>query len=282
MTTVRTLLRTLAERLRPRLGGEAAHAEARLLLAAATGIDRLGQARDPEAPVPPPVAARALALAARRADGAPLAHLTGRREFYGLDLAVGPEVLVPRPDSETLIDAALAHLPRGRAARVLDLGTGSGCPLLALLHERPTAWGVGVDRSPAALTYARRNAATLGLDDRCAFLCGDWWEAVAGRFDVVLANPPYVASGEIEGLMVEVGAHEPRLALDGGRDGLAAYRRLIPGLAARLLPGGVAVLEIGHDQGPAVQGLARGAGLDRTRLMQDLGRRNRCLVVTIG
>ncbi|MFW5834802.1 MAG: peptide chain release factor N(5)-glutamine methyltransferase, partial [Pseudomonadota bacterium] len=267
MTTLTRLLADLTARLGGRLDHQAARREARLLVAHATGLDRLRQAADPAAPIPPEACAQALDLAERRARGAPLAYLLGQREFFGLEFAVGPGVLVPRPDSEVLVEAALAHLPPDRPARIVDLGTGSGCLLLAVLAERPLAYGLGVDRSAAALGYARLNAHRLGLADRAGFVQGDWWQALGGRFDVVLANPPYIRSAEIDGLMPEVRDHEPREALDGGSDGLADYRRLLAGLPDHLADGGCALFEIGYDQGADLLALARAAGFCRVRLL---------------
>ncbi|MFP4127371.1 MAG: N5-glutamine methyltransferase family protein, partial [Alphaproteobacteria bacterium] len=172
-----------------------------------------------------------------------------------------------------------AHLPPERTARVLDLGTGSGCLLLAVLHARPHAFGLGVERSAAALAYAARNRKQLGLADRCGLVRASWLDAVAGRFDLVLANPPYIPAGEIDALMTDVRDFEPRLALDGGDDGLAPHRLILEGLAERLAPGGLALFEIGHEQGLAALAAANDAGFARARLLRDLGDRDRCLAV---
>jgi release factor glutamine methyltransferase len=214
--------------------------------------------RDPGRPVD---VAAFHALVARRAAHEPLALIVGQREFWSLDLAVSPATLIPRPDSETLIEAALATFAgRDLPRRLLDLGTGTGCLLLAALSEFPAAFGVGVDRSFAAVALAARNAAMLGLAGRAAFLCADWTLALDARFDLVLSNPPYIPTAQIDGLMPEVARYEPRSALDGGADGFSAYRRLVPDLARLLAPGGVAVLEVGAGQAPTVARLARSAG----------------------
>jgi len=244
--------------------------EARLLLADALGVPAIALQRDPRAHLDSlaPAAAGAAAFEARlarRAAHEPLAFILGHREFWSLDFAVSPATLIPRPESETLIEAALAAIP-GRTAphRFLDLGTGTGCLLLSALHEFPGAFGVGVDRSPDAAALAAANAAALGLAGRAAVLCADWDAALAARFDLVLCNPPYIPTGDIRGLQPEVAEHEPPAALDGGANGLDAYRRIIPSLPALLRPTGVAVLELGAGQAPAVARIAADCGLSAT------------------
>jgi release factor glutamine methyltransferase len=205
------------------------------------------------------------ALVARRAAREPLALILGRREFWSLEFAVSSATLIPRPDSETLIEAALAAFAdRAPPRRVLDLGTGTGCLLLAALSEFRGAIGVGVDRSAAAAALAARNAASLGMADRATFVCGDWASALDGRFDLVVCNPPYIPSSDLRDLMPEVARYEPHSALDGGADGLAAYRRLLPELHRLLTPNGFAALELGAGQGETVAGLARDAGFSAT------------------
>jgi release factor glutamine methyltransferase len=202
------------------------------------------------------------ALLARRCAREPLALILGRREFWSLDFAVSADTLIPRPESETLVESALAAFPdRDKPRAILDLGTGTGCLLLAALHEFPRAFGVGVDRSAAAAGLAARNAAALGLAGRAAFLCADWDTPLAGRFDLVLCNPPYIPTSDIDGLMPEVARYEPRSALDGGTDGLNGYRRVFTSLSCRLTEGGVAILELGQGQAESVAGLAQAAGL---------------------
>lgn len=224
--------------------------------------------------------ARLDALLARRLAHEPMAFILGRQGFWTLDLEVSPATLIPRADSETLIEAALAAFPDRNAVRtVLDLGTGTGCLLLAALVEFPGAWGLGVDVSPAAAALATRNARAAGLAGRAALLCADWDAAIIGKFDLVLANPPYIESAAIAGLMPEVAAHEPASALDGGADGLEAYRRLIPALLGLLTPGGVAILEIGQGQAAATAELARRAGFETPALRQDLAGIPRALVL---
>ena len=201
-------------------------------------------------------------LIARRAAHEPLAFILGWREFWSLRFHVSPATLIPRPDTETVVETALALCPdRHAPIRMLDLGIGTGCLLLAVLHERPGAFGVGVDRSEAASHLARHNARDLGLAARSAFLCGDWAASINGRFDLVLSNPPYIATPDLAALMPEVAQHEPRTALDGGSCGLTAYRAIIAVLPRLLSPSGVAVLELGAGQSEAVAAIAGAAGL---------------------
>ncbi|MDE2334218.1 MAG: peptide chain release factor N(5)-glutamine methyltransferase [Rhodospirillales bacterium] len=233
-----------ASHLLAQAGIEDASREARHLLALARGIElRCLIGTD----VPPAAAARFATLVARRAAREPLAFIAGHAGFWTLDLEVGPATLIPRADSETLIEAARAHALDARL--ILDLGTGSGALLLAALSEFPRAFGVGVDRVAAAAALARRNARRNGLAERSAFLTGDWDTAIAGRFDIILINPPYIAESALAALQPEVRDHEPHTALAAGPDGLAAYRRLLPRLGALLTSRGIAVLEIGEGQG---------------------------------
>ena len=219
------------------------------------------------------------AMIERRAVREPVSHILGRREFWSLDFAVTRACLDPRPDSETVVEAVLSKLADwNRGWRILDLGTGSGCLLLALLSELPNATGLGVDKSPEALAVALGNARRLGLVTRARFEERDWMCELEGVFDVVVSNPPYIPTAEVDALQPEVALYEPRMALDGGRDGLDAYRAIIPSLARRLAPGGLAALEIGVTQA-AVEKLARKAGF-ATECRADLGGRDRCLILT--
>lgn len=250
-------------------GIEEPRREARLLLAFALGTNAAGLlARDM---VDPQCYADPLA---RRAAREPLAYITGHKEFWGLDFLTSPATLIPRPDTETLIEAVLAS---GIAPRsILDLGTGTGCLLLACLHEMPSAFGVGVDLNPAAAHLASRNAQRLGMGNRASFLAGSWANALTYKFDLVLSNPPYIESADIPGLMPEVAAHEPVAALDGGADGLAAYREVIQDLPRILTPDGLTVLELGTGQAKLVSELARQAGFDYA-LHRDLSGMDRAI-----
>ena len=248
--------------------------DAELLLAHALGITRerllltLG-----DWTVPPAFDA----LVERRADHEPVAYLTGTRAFWTIDLHVAPGVLVPRADSETLIEAAVAHFAGTPGpARVLDLGTGSGALLLAALDQWPRASGVGLDASPAALTIARANATRLGLGDRAQLERGGW-AGTGESFDLILCNPPYIADDAV--LPSEVQAWEPASALFAGTDGLDDYRRIAPLLRGQIAPGGIACIEIGSDQGERAAALFQAQGL-HVVVRRDLAGLDRCLVVT--
>lgn len=214
---------------------------------------------------------RALADRSRRK---PVSQITGRRAFWRHDFVVTPDVLDPRPETETLVAAALEQ----PFARLLDLGTGSGCILISLLADRPGAQGIGTDLSEAALAVARRNATALGVADRARFLRADWFAGVSGRFDLIVSNPPYIAAAEMAGLAPEVRDWEPHLALTPGGDGLDAYRAIAGGAGARLMPGGRIVLEIGPTQGGAVAALLGAAGFEAAQLRQDLDGRDRVVL----
>ncbi len=246
--------------------------DAEILLAHLAGVDRMTLLTGPNIEIDE-VAYDA--LVARRAAHEPVAYITGHREFWSLDIAVTPDVLIPRPDSETLIEAAKAARGDHAPATVLDLGTGSGALLLAALSEWPRARGLGIDRSAAALAVARGNADRLGFGRRTAFQAGDWARGVTERFDLVLANPPYVEDGAI--LAPDVGDFEPASALFAGADGLDAYRDLVPQLPGLLNPSGVAVVEIGATQADGVADLMAAAGLTST-LRRDLAGHDRCLI----
>ncbi|QDF06390.1 MULTISPECIES: peptide chain release factor N(5)-glutamine methyltransferase [Myxococcus] len=216
------------------------------------------------------------ALIERRMAGEPTQYLTGVREFYNRPFKVDARVLIPRPETELLVEAALRMLPKDAPGRALDVCTGSGCIAISLAAERPQATVIATDLSPDACALARENAQALGVADRVTVLQGDLFAPVpeGERFQVVVSNPPYIASGEIPGLSAEV-RREPKLALDGGPDGLVAVRRVVTGARQWLEPGGLLAMEIGEDQGPAVLELLRAAGYADARVEKDLERRER-------
>jgi release factor glutamine methyltransferase len=249
--------------------------DAELLMAHALGVEReamLLHRQQDEAP------ASFQALVERRLAHEPVAYITGRRAFWTIDLEVGPGVLIPRPDSETLIEAALAAFGEAAPATLLDLGTGPGTLLLAALAQWPAAHGVGVDCSPDALAFARRNAERLEMSDRASLLEGDWSAALDGRFDLILCNPPYVEEGAE--LPKEIALWEPAQALYAGPDGLDACRRLAPRLPRLLSPGGVACVEIGAGQAAAAAEIFAAHGFT-VATRQDLGGIPRCLILTL-
>ena len=271
-------LRAAAERLAA-AGIADARGEARRLLEVAAELSPAALIARLEEAQPADEAPRFDALIARRAAREPLSHLLGTVGFWTLELEVSADVLTPRPDTETVVEAALEAVSDRSAPRcVLDIGAGSGAILLALLSELPNAAGVATDISPAALAVARSNAQRNGLAERITFVETSWADGVDGAFDLVVSNPPYIASAVIETLEPEVKDHEPRLALDGGPDGLGPYPHLLAEARRLLKPGGAAVFEIGCDQGDAALALAREAGAQAARLRQDLAGRDRALM----
>ena len=248
-----------------RAGLDTPELDARLLLAHALGLDHAGLAAQGAARLAVDEAHAIAALAARRLRREPVARILGRKEFWGVPLRLTGETLVPRPETETLVEAALAAIASGgarsRPLRVADLGTGSGALLLALVCELPVAFGVGTDVSVPALDCARANAAALGITGRTAFVACDYGTALAGSFDLVVANPPYVPRDEIATLAPEVRDFDPRRALDGGRDGLDGYRAIAADARRLLAAGGTLVLEIGAGQSDAVSRIVAAGGL---------------------
>ena len=216
-------------------------------------------------------------MIARRVAHEPVAQIIGAKEFWSLEFKVTPATLIPRPESEHLVERALELIPRNSHGRVLDLGTGTGCLLISLLKERTHMTGLGVDISAEALEVAKSNAISSAVVQRCAFVQSDWTENVVGEFDLVLANPPYLTEEEFESAAPEVRDHEPRLALTPGTDGLAAYEAIAKGLTKVLTPGGFAVLELGIDQARRVHALLKSAGLDSIGIGLDLAGRERVI-----
>ncbi len=275
----------LAERFR-QAGLGSPRLDASILTAEACGLSREDLILKPDAVLSAGEAARIAKFAARRLAREPVSRILGRREFWGLSFRISQATLDPRPETELLVETVLGHVKAegliGVPLRVLDLGTGSGCILGALLTELPLAYGIGVDRSEAALATAHDNLSRLGLLDRMSFLCANWMSAIGGKaFDIIVCNPPYIAPSEICQLEQEVKAYDPYLALDGGEDGLEAYRIIVPQAFAALRPGGLLVVEVGYRQGMAVLDLMKQAvpapGFSGSRILTDLGATSRAV-----
>ena len=283
--TLEALQRRMMQQLKTQ-HHETAPLDARLLLEHASGLSSTDLAMQAKQEAGATLIHEAQALVALRLTGMPVAKIIGHKEFWGRRFHVSPAVLDPRPDSETLIEAALALLPEDKALRLIDLGTGSGCLLLTLLAERPLARGLGIDKSRAALSLARRNAhclklgldLSLGLRQRVALRHGDWLHGVNATADMIIANPPYIESGAIDRLDRDVSLFDPRLALDGGSDGIGPYHALIAPSFQCLTGGGHLLLEIGVTQAEAISALMAAAGFADISLRQDLAGRDRVLI----
>lgn len=285
--SVASTLGTLLADARRRLvaaGIDTAAIDARLLVEAATGASRLDFLSRSDRPIAPDVIHQLDDWLARRAAGEPVGRILGIASFYGLDFALGPDTLEPRPDTEVLVEVALGAVRSGRIAgispdgeglRLVDLGTGTGAIAISLLSRLTRAHGLATDLSRGALDIARSNAVRNGVSDRLDFAQGDFFAAAEGSFNLVLSNPPYIASDVIAGLDREVRLHDPILALDGGGDGLAAYRTILKDIKTHLVPGGLLAVEIGWDQGETVNELFDTAGLSDIQVHCDLGGRNR-------
>lgn len=277
--TVEAARRLIAARLRE-AGIETPELDARILTGAVLDLDLTGLVSAADRQLSRMQAVRLNELTVRRLEGWPVARLVGTKEFWGLPLTLSDATLVPRPDTETVVEAALELIGanRDRPLRLADLGTGSGAILLALLSELPNAYGVGTDIAIGALATAAANARRLGFSSRAAFVVSDYAAALGGGFDLIVSNPPYIASDEIDGLAPEVRYHDPHRALDGGEDGLDAYRRLVPEAASRLRPSGALIVEVGHDQQEAVKALMERAGLAGVAVRADLGGIGRAVI----
>jgi release factor glutamine methyltransferase len=278
--TVAEALRAAAARLMA-VGLPAARLESRVLAGEAFGLSREALLARDDQTLRPEDMARLDDLLARRIAGEPTARLLGRQEFWSLEFALGPDTLIPRADSETIVEAALAGIQNHDAPlRLVDFGTGSGCLLLALLSELPNATGLGIDASAGALAVAAANAGRLGLAARAEFRPGDWGRGLSGPFDLIVSNPPYIRDGEIAGLAPEVARFEPRRALAGGADGLDCYRALAPDIARLLASGGLAVLEIGQGQADGVEAILAAVGLKPAGRRADLAGIDRAISFT--
>lgn len=277
MTTLNGLRRLAEARLRD-AGIDTPDLDARYLLEHALGLTRTDFVANAERHVSETDVASALALIDRRVAREPVGRILGHREFWTIDLALNPDTLEPRPDTETVVEAVLKATPdRNANLHLLDLGTGTGCILLALLAELPNARGLGVDLSPLAVEAAVGNAERNGLSRRARFQTGDWGNGLKDRFDIVVSNPPYIPSAEIATLEPEVREHDPRRALDGGPDGLAPYRIIAAQLPGLLVPGGLVAVEVGQGQAADVARLLAAQGIGAVESVRDLGGIERCV-----
>ncbi len=283
--TIGGAMQQLAESFR-QAGLASPRLDARLLTAEACGLSREYPILKPDTVLSASEATQIANFAARRLAGEPVSRILGRREFWGLSFRISQATLDPRPETELLVETVLGYVRAegltGTPLRILDLGTGSGCILGALLTELPLAYGIGLDRSEAALAIAHDNLSQLGLLDRASFLCADWMNAIGGgAFDVIVCNPPYIAPSEICQLELEVRAYDPYLALNGGEDGLEAYRVIMPQASAALREGGLLVVEVGYRQGEALLDLMKQAvrdpGFSGSRILTDLGAASRAV-----
>ncbi|TAL02012.1 MAG: peptide chain release factor N(5)-glutamine methyltransferase [Rhodospirillaceae bacterium] len=254
-------------------GIDSPRVDARVLVAHVLGVEPASLFARGNDPFPAAYLPALTAIRARRLAREPVARIRGYREFFGHEYIIGPATLEPRADSETLVEAALnlrSEFRLERPVRVLDLGTGSGCLLLSILAAWPDAHGVGVDLAPAAIEVANANAARLGLSDRTTFLVSNWCAVLSEKFDLIVSNPPYIAGPDMDGLEPEVLRFDPLLALNGGNDGLDAYRAIVPELAKYMEPGGAALLEVGHNQAATVAALCAAHGLAHKAFHNDL------------
>jgi release factor glutamine methyltransferase len=252
--------------------------ESKSLVADILGIEKLDIITNPTLALSIEQLAMVRSATDRRARGEPLSRIAGRRSFWSIDLELSEQTLDPRADTETVVEAALARIPKDRPVTIVDFGTGSGCLLLAVLSERSLAKGVGVDISHGAARTAQKNARALGLSNRAQFIVGDWGDALTQPVDVVLSNPPYIETLVIDGLDRTVRDFDPRIALDGGQDGLDAYRRIAPQVARLLKHDGFAAIEIGVGQGYSVCRILHGAGLAPISIKSDLSGTQRCVI----
>jgi release factor glutamine methyltransferase len=257
--------------------------QARRLVGSALTISQTELFSGSDRPVDASQAGRVRAMLSRMVEHEPLSRILGRREFWALDFILSSATLDPRPETETIVEAVLRRKPdRSAPFRILDLGTGTGCLLLALLAEYPEATGFGIDLAEEAVRTAAYNAARLGFAARARFFVGDWAAAISGRFDVIVANPPYIATADLPSLPPEVADYDPRLALDGGEDGLVPYRAIAAMIPSLLLPDGIFVCEVGLDQAEPVGAILTANGLTCEGNERDLGGTARCVIGNLG
>lgn len=261
-------------------GIDNAKLDAALLVSHALKITREALLMQPERPLTAAETTAIETLLARRIKREPLAYITGRREFWSLPFRTAPGVLIPRPDTETMITAAQQLFEKQAPLSILDLGTGSGCILLSLLHQYPNATGTGVDISPQALDIATENARELALANRASFLLSRWAEELSGQFDLIVSNPPYIETAAIQNLEPEISLYEPLQALDGGMDGLDAYRQIAAQIPAHLTPQGKVILEVGFNQAEAVREIITENRLQFITYANDLAGIRRCVIAS--
>lgn len=262
-------------------GIESPGLDAALLIECVTGFGRAEQIAQSNAAISQTAYERLEALLQRRLSGEPIDNILGHREFYGLSFKISPDVLSPRPETEMLVDFVLENTGASEACRILDLGTGSGAIPIALLKNRARLEAAAVDISDKALLIAKENANTHGVADRLELLRGNWFEPVTGMFDYIISNPPYIVAGALAGLSPEVQGFDPALALDGGEDGLKAYREIAKGAGEHLKHGGYLVLEIGYDQGQSVPDILKSGGFTDIHLSQDLSGQDRMVTARL-
>ncbi len=280
--TIEGAIRTVAEGLKTS-GVENPRLDARLIVSYAAGVPPETYLIQPKRELDASTRDRAAGLMMRRMLREPMSHILGEREFWSMSFEVTPDTLTPRPDTECLVEHVLRKIKTSggnKEVAILDIGTGSGCILLALLSELPSARGVGVDINPEALSVAIRNAERHGLADRTKFAVSDCFDAVQGTYDVIVSNPPYIRTAEMTLLEPEVVKHEPVIALDGGEDGLCFYRELCAKAPAYLQQGGILAVEVGDGQAAEVSGLMERAGFSKLQTFQDLAGRNRAVMAT--
>ncbi|MGV8998070.1 MAG: peptide chain release factor N(5)-glutamine methyltransferase [Parvibaculaceae bacterium] len=280
MSTRDHAYRMLAWRLRE-AGIDNANLDARLLVQAACACGEIDMIREPGKRISEAEESSLAGFELRRLKGEPVSRILGTREFWGLDFLIGPHTLDPRADSETLVEVALKLLPVDKKTTILDLGTGSGCLLIALLHERILAEGTGIDLAMETLDLSMENARNASVSDRATFRHGRWAEGIVQKFDLVISNPPYIRASDINELTPEVRDFDPVLALSGGADGYDAYHDLAQVLPVLLEPAGHAVIELGQGQGPQVRALFEEAGLVIVTIANDLGGVPRALVARL-
>ncbi len=284
MTSTRSigaLYQELAEELAA-AGIEEPRLEARMLLSFAAGIEQSRIIGYPEDEIAANTATQLNSFAQRRKTGEPIAYITGQKEFWSLNFKVTPDTLIPRPDSETLIEAVLGEIPdRSASLRILDLGTGTGCLLLALLSELPNATGLGVDINPRACEIAEENAARIGLTSRVKIKTNDWMTGLDGEFDIIISNPPYIIESDIAALDLDVNQFEPHLALSGGPDGLAAYHIIAAQCLQHLPPKGLLAVECGMGQATDIKGIFENNNLKVKNILRDIANVERCILATV-